>query len=277
MAVNTSHFDPESEMHPRAELWGQWNQPHVRVGRVHVFAGRSEEAVRLCVQRLTSRLGGVVATANLDFLAIARSEPQAAAVLERASLVIADGAPVAWMARLIGIRTIERLSGVDLVEGIFRETNEPLRVFLYGSTPEIATRAASAMQRKHEHVEVVGIINPPFRDLSKSEQDEHAAAISLAGPDVVLVALGFPRQEQFMLEFQQAAPQGVWIGIGGTLDFYAGIRRRAPRVVQRVGLEWAVRMAQEPKRLWRRYLLRDIPELVRCAAECSAARFRRHQ
>ncbi len=277
MAVNTSHFDPESEVHPRAELWGQWNQPHVRVGRVPVFAGRSEDAIRLCVERLTARQGGVVATANLDFLAIARSEPQAASLLERASLVIADGAPVAWMARIKGIGTIERLSGVDLVEGIFRETNGPIRVFLYGSTPEIATKAASAMQRSHEHVEVVGIINPPFRDLSKSEQNEYAAAIFRANPDLVLVALGFPRQEQFMLDCQHAAPQGVWIGIGGTFDFYAGIRRRAPRIVQRVGLEWAVRMAQEPRRLWRRYLLRDIPELVRCSAECCASRFRSHQ
>jgi hypothetical protein len=112
---------------------------------------------------------------------------------------------------------------------------------------------------------VVCAISPPFRQLSEAEEDAHRRALAACHPDVVLVALGCPRQERFVAASYAWLPEAVWIGIGGALDFYAGRRVRAPHVLQSIGLEWLVRLAQEPRRLWRRYLLRDVPALLALA------------
>src|SRR5690606_29054243 len=105
-------------------------------------------------------------------------------------------------------------------------------------------------------------LTPPFRPLVPEEVTAERDAIAHARPDLVLVALGCPRQERLIAEYHDAAPGAVWIGVGGTLDFLAGQRWRAPALVQRGGMEWLVRLAQEPRRLWRRYLLRDLPALL---------------
>jgi N-acetylglucosaminyldiphosphoundecaprenol N-acetyl-beta-D-mannosaminyltransferase len=108
----------------------------------------------------------------------------------------------------------------------------------------------------------VDIVCPPFRPQTQRELEADAGRIGAAGPDLVLVALGCPRQERFIAQHFVAAPRAVWIGVGGTFDFYAGKRRRAPRVLQAVGAEWLARLAQEPRRLWRRYLVHDLPGLI---------------
>lgn len=238
--------------------------PHVRVGRVPIFDGDADDAVGLLARALAEGAGARVATANLDFLALARRDERLLSLLERSSIVIADGAPVAWLARARGGSRVRRLAGVDLVDALLSRAAgpRPLRVVLYGSTPEISAGAAEALARRHPSVVIAGSICPPFRDLSDGERDAELGTFRKLAPDVVLVALGCPKQEQLIARSYDAAPGAVWIGIGGTLDFYSGRRRRAPRWMQRCGLEWSVRLAQEPGRLWRRYLLRDIPALA---------------
>lgn len=183
-----------------------------------------------------------------------------------------------WLGKLSGAKHLHRLAGADLVAALFRrEVERPLRVAIYGSTPEIAERAVPALEALGGGARVVLVSNPPFRALTPEEIVADQGALSDARPDVILVALGCPAQERLIAEWYPSVPSAVWIGIGGTLDFYAGVRRRAPRVAQATGLEWAVRMIQEPRRLGRRYLVRDLPALAAIAPGCARSRLTRSQ
>lgn len=249
--------------------------PAVAVDGIPVFDGSAQEAVLACSELVASG-GGRVATANLDFLALARRDPVLKSDLQQSHLVVADGMPVVWLARLTGARRVQRLAGVDLVGALFAATrDEPLRVAVYGSTAEICAAAVPALHAMGDGARVVHIQNPPFRPLTPEEREAGRLELMAARPDLVLVALGCPAQERLIAEWSALDQGPLWIGIGGTLDFYGGVRRRAPQALQRLGLEWAARMAQDPRRLGRRYLLRDLPALVVLAPGCLAARTRR--
>ncbi|MGE0600089.1 MAG: WecB/TagA/CpsF family glycosyltransferase [Dehalococcoidia bacterium] len=192
----------------------------------------------------------------------------------QSSLVVADGMPVVWMGRVAGAASIQRIAGVDLVRELFasRSSSSSFRVAIYGSTELITSRAIDVLHAVGDGARVVHVAHPPFRQLTEAEIAADRAELMASRPDVVLVALGCPSQERLIAEWHPHLPTAVWIGIGGTLDFYAGVRRRAPKAAQRFGFEWVVRMAQEPRRLGRRYLLRDLPALVRIAPGCMRTR-----
>jgi N-acetylglucosaminyldiphosphoundecaprenol N-acetyl-beta-D-mannosaminyltransferase len=239
----------------------------VDVGGVPIFDGDLAGTVAFCEARRKEGLGTRVATANLDFLALARKDARLRHLLNSATIVVADGAPVAWLARVAGAKRVARVAGVDLVGALCAagDPASPLRVLIYGSSPEIAGPAAEELARRWPGIVVSDVVCPPFRPLRPAEIEADRARIAAAAPHLVLVALGFPAQEQLAADWFEAAPTATWVGIGGTLDFYAGHRRRAPRWMQRTGTEWLARLAQEPRRLWRRYLLRDLPALVAIA------------
>lgn len=245
----------------------------VYVGPVPIADASRDEAVSEIVRQYRAGLGSRVATANTDFVALARRDAQLADDLEACSIVVADGAPVAWLARAAGARRVERLTGVDLAPLLIEalQADGPVRVAIYGSTPDIANRAAVALAATAPAASIAPIVCPPFRPLDPGEVELDVAAIAAANPHIVLVALGCPRQERFIAEYSSAAPQAIWAGIGGSLDFYAGQRRRAPGWMQRAGLEWSARLAQEPGRLWQRYFLRDLPTLIQTAPGCVTA------
>ncbi|MCK9518956.1 MAG: WecB/TagA/CpsF family glycosyltransferase [Dehalococcoidia bacterium] len=247
---------------------------HSPVGPIPVFNGGAADAVRFCLDAVKSGDGAWVATANLDYVALARRDPELRALLREATLVVADGAPVAWLARISGASRARRVAGVDLVCHIFASAAHPLRVVLYGSTSPIAHAAARHLEQTYPAVRVVGVVCPPFTELSGPEREAECALLQDLAPDVVLVALGCPKQEQLIVRYRAACPAAVWIGVGGTFDFFAGHRRRAPGLVQRLGGEWLIRLAQEPRRLWRRYLLHDIPALIAVAPSCMGTRIR---
>lgn len=241
---------------------------HIPVGPLSVLDGDLEDAATWCAERAASGRGAKVATANLDFVALARKNSQLRADLAASDLVIADGAPVAWLARVGGGSRTRRATGVDMVSAIANAAaarGEAIRFAFYGSTEETSAKAAARIESDHANVSVVSRICPPFGRREAGAVEEEVGAMAAAEPNVVLVALGCPRQERFIAEHFERIPGAVWIGVGGTFDFYAGKRARAPRVFQATGLEWAVRLAQEPRRLWRRYIVQDIPALVAVA------------
>lgn len=249
--------------------------PHFRVGPLAVFDGTLDDAAGWCLDRVRSGEGAKVATANLDFIALARTDAQLRDDLRQSTLVIADGAPVAALARFVGATRTRRAAGVDLVRLLCEQgASEGLRVAFYGGQPDVAARAASTLETSYPGVQVVEQITPPFGSWTPADRLEDGERLAAADPDLVLVALGCPKQERVIAEFYDAHPRAVWIGVGGTLDFVAGQRRRAPELVQRAGLEWTVRFAQEPRRLWRRYLLRDVPALTVTALDCAGDRLR---
>ncbi|MGH2633648.1 MAG: WecB/TagA/CpsF family glycosyltransferase [Tepidiformaceae bacterium] len=249
--------------------------PHVLIGGVPIFRGGLDAAVQFCVDRIRCHETTRVATANLDFLALARRQPQLLEDLQTSDLVVADGAPVGVLARLAGSLETKRVAGVDFVNALCESvgSNGGLRLVLYGSTDPIARAAGNFLESEFEGVTVVDVICPPFRALTPSEHVEMALRLARAHADVVLVALGCPAQERFAAELAPVVPGITWLGVGGSFDFFAGRRRRAPRLAQRLGLEWLVRLAQEPRRLAGRYLVRDAPELVRLAPGVLRSRY----
>jgi N-acetylglucosaminyldiphosphoundecaprenol N-acetyl-beta-D-mannosaminyltransferase len=181
---------------------------------------------------------------------------------------------VAWLARLAG-GTHPRVTGVDLVAEPARLGSERgrLRLASYGSSPR-SRPLARGRSKPATRYRVRSPDLPAVPCLTAEELANHHAAIAAARPEVVLVALGCPRQERFAAEHFDAAPGAVWIGVGGTFDFYAGIKRRAPRLLQAVGAEWVARLAQDPGRLWRRYLLDDVPAFAAVSARVATDRLR---
>jgi N-acetylglucosaminyldiphosphoundecaprenol N-acetyl-beta-D-mannosaminyltransferase len=248
----------------------------VDLGPLRIFDGDLGLASDLVLARVRLGLGARIATANMDFIAQARHSAQLRSDLANSTLVVADGAPVAWLSRLAGARRTRRVTGVDLVEEICSQASqaEGLRIAFYGSTAELAAKAAAYIEGKYAGVRVVTRITPPFRDPTDAEASMHRETLMLAKPDLVLVALGCPKQERFIAENQHVLPGAAWIGVGGTLDFFAGLRKRAPKRVQGAGLEWLIRLAQDPKRLWKRYLVQDVPALAAVAPGVVAARLR---
>lgn len=187
---------------------GEQAAPHCTIGGVPIFHGGPEAAVALCIDRLGRHETTRIATANLDFLALARRNPQLRSDLARSTLVVADGAPVALLARLSGAAGTKRVAGVDLVAALCAAAGQAggLRIVLYGSTEEIAGQAATHLSMTFPGVDVVGIICPPFRELSASERDDIAGQLADAEANLVLVALGCPAQERFAAEFSGRVP-----------------------------------------------------------------------
>jgi N-acetylglucosaminyldiphosphoundecaprenol N-acetyl-beta-D-mannosaminyltransferase len=194
-----------------------------------------------------------VATINVDFVVNASKDPGVMAILQRADLCLADGMPILWHARLSGSRLRERVAGADLVPrlaDLSRKTG--WRIVLFGSADGVAEAAGCILRERYPGASVVGLSGPMLPDVRLMETrwiDE----INALAPDIVCVALGNPKQERWIDAYRSALDASVYIGVGGTLDFLVGGRRRAPTWMQRSGLEWVYRASQEPGRLGRRY------------------------
>jgi N-acetylglucosaminyldiphosphoundecaprenol N-acetyl-beta-D-mannosaminyltransferase len=199
-----------------------------------------------------------IATGNLDFVMRARRDPAVARELWETDLVVADGVPVLWAAGLLGEPLKGRVNGTDLVWECARvsaRTGAPLA--LVGAMPE-AARSAARRLAEHAPGAVVHAIDTPY-PLGPEENRQVVADIRAKGGRIVLVALGAPKQERWIRDHLEACGGVVGIGIGSAFDLISGTKRRAPAWMQRHGFEWLHRMAQEPGRLGKRYLVDDLP------------------
>jgi len=205
-----------------------------------------------------------VMTINLDFLSIAQRDPQFRQIINRADLAVADGMPLVWAARLKAQPLAERITGVDLVDESCRLAAQMGQgVFLLGAAPGTAETAAHRLEARHPGLRVVGVHSPPFRPLTPAEDEAIVRMIREAAPGLLFVAFGAPRQDLWIRAHLDALNVRVAMGVGCVLDLLAGTARRAPGWMQQAGLEWSYRLLQEPRRLWRRYLLDDMPMLGR--------------
>jgi N-acetylglucosaminyldiphosphoundecaprenol N-acetyl-beta-D-mannosaminyltransferase len=199
-------------------------------------------------------------TVNTDFVRIARQDADFRRVLNAADLAVADGMPLVWLSRLRGPALPERVAGIDLVEDCCRiAAQRGVGVFLLGAAPGIADAAGRALVARHPGLRIAGTYAPPFGAHSDEETARMVAAIRAAGRCVLFVAFGAPRQDLFIASHLRELDVVLAMGVGCTFDILAGEVRRAPAWMQRTGLEWVWRMAMEPGRLWRRYLLQDAP------------------
>ena len=176
------------------------------------------------------------------------------AALQGAGLCTADGVPVVWAQRLLGHRGASRVYGPTLMlKALDRAQQEQWRVALYGGSPERLDSLVERLNELYPRLKLVEAISPPYRELTQDEDDLMVDRLRSARPDLVFVGLGCPKQERWMSEHRSRIP-GVMLGVGAAFDFHAGAVAQAPLMLQRVGMEWAFRLAMEPRRLWKRYL-----------------------
>jgi N-acetylglucosaminyldiphosphoundecaprenol N-acetyl-beta-D-mannosaminyltransferase len=200
---------------------------------------------------IADRTPRYVITANVHYAMLVANDPRLGPVTRGAALVLADGMPLVWAARG---RLPERVAGSDLVPALCRRAAERgHRVFLLGASPGVAEQAAANLIARFPGVTIAGTLAPPFRELTAAETAELIATIRSAMPDLLFVAFGQPKGEVWVAEHFRELGVPVTMQVGATLDFLAGRVARAPRWVQRIGLEWAYRLLREPRRLMGRY------------------------
>jgi N-acetylglucosaminyldiphosphoundecaprenol N-acetyl-beta-D-mannosaminyltransferase len=169
---------------------------------------------------------------------------------------VPDGQPVVWAMNALGHDLPSRVYGPDLMARYCeRSAQTGRRMFLYGGRNQGAlVQLALNLRRRFPGVQIVGGFSPPFRTLSDEEREAVVAEINHARPDVVWVGIGVPKQEKWMATMHEHLDAPVLVGVGAAFDFHAGLVPQAPSWMQGAGLEWLYRLAQEPRRLWRRYL-----------------------
>lgn len=200
--------------------------------------------------------GGYVCFSNTHTSVMARRDPAYRSVVEGACLNLPDGHPVYWLSRLRGSPARGAVPGPDFFAALLAvERTPPLRHYFYGARPEVLERMLERLQARLPGLVIAGREAPPFRPLSPAETGAALGRIRGSGADVVWVALGSPRQDFWMAENQEALRPMLLVGVGAAFDYLAGERRRPPSWARRAGLEWLVRLVQEPGRLWRRYLV----------------------
>lgn len=197
-------------------------------------------------------------TPNVDHVVSAEDDALFNAAYGRCDLRLADGMPLIWASKLMGQPLPEKVSGSDLFEPLMRRAAERgWRVYLLGGRDGVLERAAQRL-RDELGVNVVGAQSPWIRNPTDAHEITPIVnEIAAAKPDLLIVALGAPKQELFIDTAREQLKGTVSIGLGATLDFYAGAVRRAPRWLSDHGFEWAYRLFKEPRRMWRRYLVRD--------------------
>jgi N-acetylglucosaminyldiphosphoundecaprenol N-acetyl-beta-D-mannosaminyltransferase len=175
-----------------------------------------------------------------------------------AGMVTPDGMPLVWLSRLMGFRHVERVYGPDLMLAVCqRSAEQGYRQFFYGGGPGVAEKLVYRLQSTFPGLQVAGFYSPPFRALSPEEDEAVVDRINAARADIVWVGISTPKQERWMADHVGRLKPPVLIGVGAAFDFHAGLKKQAPRWMQNSGLEWLFRLSQEPRRLWRRYLINN--------------------
>ncbi len=214
-----------------------------------------EEAIEWIVKRARAGRPANIATANLDFVTRACKDPELQRILIDADLVLADGFPIVRLAPFFGPKLKGRVAGSDLTPMLAeRAAREGLSLYGLGSAEGVAEEAMQILRQRYPDLKVAGTYSPPFAPLLDMDHRRILKQLEKAGPDILFVALGSPKQEKFIHMHVRGWNVPVAMGIGASLDFITGEQRRAPAWMRRYGLEWLWRICCNPRRLLRRYL-----------------------
>jgi N-acetylglucosaminyldiphosphoundecaprenol N-acetyl-beta-D-mannosaminyltransferase len=222
------------------------------------------QALEAIATMVASGRGGRVYTPNVDHVVMAHHDERFRNAYEAVDLSLADGMPLLWAARMLGQPLPEKISGSDLVLPLMeRAAREGWRVYLLGGAAGVGAMAAERLVERFPRIVIAGTDAPRIdMDAPATSRSPVLDSIRAANADLVLVALGAPKQELWIAEAATDLRPAVLLGIGAAVDFIAGAARRAPGWMSASGLEWLFRLAQEPRRMWRRYLVRDPEFLV---------------
>ena len=239
--------------------------PVVDIHGVRLHAVREEQCVRHILDELHLGRGGVVVTPNLDHLRRCVRDLHFGALVAEADLVVADGMPLVWASRLQGTPLPERVAGSNLISSLSAAAaDEGRSIFLLGGAEGTADGAAKVLRERHPTLNLVGTFCPRVGfEKHPKQMAEIAQILAEARPDIVFVALGSPKQEHLIAKLRPGLPTAWWLGVGVSFSFLTGHVSRAPMWMQRSGLEWVHRLGQEPRRMFKRYLVHGLPFGVR--------------
>lgn len=235
--------------------------PAIELAGVKLHAISERQCVDHVRAALAAGRGGWIVTANLDHLRRLRSAEDFRACYAAADVAVADGMPLVWAAKVQGTPLPARVAGSDLIFSLSAMAGEGRRrVFFLGGDPGTAEAASQRLAERHPGLVVAGCDCPAFGfERDPAAMGALQAKLALSRAEVVFVALGSPKQELLIAKLRAALPGAWWIGIGISFSFVTGDVVRAPRWIQKLGLEWLHRLVQEPRRLAKRYLVQGLP------------------
>jgi len=246
----------------------------VRVGGLDFDVFTASALIAQVTEAIGRGVGGTIVTPNVDICRRASRDLASRDLVLAASIVVPDGMPLIWAARLAGRPLPERITGADLIFSLSEAAAaRGWPVYVLGGLPGIdglpsaAELAARGLSGRYPRLRVAGAYSPPARfDGAAGDIDALCGELAAAQPRIVFVGLGFPKQEQLIARLAAGLPGAWFVGCGAAIPFAGGTVRRAPAWMQRVGMEWVYRLISEPRRLARRYLVEDLPFAVRLLA-----------
>jgi len=248
--------------------------PRVRLMGMPIDPVTNAQAVDHVLQSLAAGRGGWAITPNLDQLRRYSLQPELRGMYERAELILADGMPLLWAAQVQRTPLPERVAGSELIYTLSEGAAKAGRsIYLLGGNEGTAEQASGKLCEMYPGLKAAGWRCPPVGfEKSDTEMAAIVADLVQAQPDIVYVGLGFPKQERLIERIRRHLPTSWFLGIGISFSFVCGEVSQAPRWMRKVGMEWVHRMVQEPRRLFRRYVIEDIPFAIRMMANVTEMR-----
>jgi N-acetylglucosaminyldiphosphoundecaprenol N-acetyl-beta-D-mannosaminyltransferase len=224
---------------------------------MRVDATSYQHAATEILRWANSRESRYVCVATVNNVIEAYDDPEYATIMEDADLVTPDGMPLVWGLRLLGVKAPTRVYGPDLTHVVcLLAAEQGVPIGFYGGEQAVLEDLTTKLTRSYPSLKIVYRSSPPFRPLTPEEERRTVEGFARSGARILFVGLGAPKQERWMAA-HKGQVNAVMLGVGAAFDFLAGRKRQAPRLVQRLGLEWLHRLLHEPRRLWRRYLYRN--------------------
>jgi N-acetylglucosaminyldiphosphoundecaprenol N-acetyl-beta-D-mannosaminyltransferase len=250
--------------------------PRVNVLGVGVHAINMEEAVTFLLDSVARRRKGYVCVTGVHGIMEAQNNCRFRITLNESMLTTPDGMPTVWLGRLAGHKQMDRVFGPDLMLNVCRESvSRGLKHFLYGGAPGVAEELKRNLEGRFPGLQVVGTYTPPFRPLSMEEHFDLVQRVNEAKPDIIWVGLSTPKQERFMAEYLPKFNASLMFGVGAAFDLHTGRMTDSPDWVKKAGMQWAHRLLQDPRRLWKRYLVNNPKFLMAITAQLLG--FRQYQ
>lgn len=222
---------------------------------IPVTASGLTAVTNLIIDLSRKKKSGYVCVANVHMLVTAVRDTGFSDIMENASVVVPDGMPLVWDMKRQGYNEIERISGYDLLDSICQKAQEErISVYFYGAHENVLKGFLARTEGRYPSLIISGAEAAPVLPERPAVDNTVVAKIRSSGANIVFVGLGCPKQEYWMKEYTNKL-DAVLIGVGAAFDFHAGTKRRAPKWMQKSGLEWLYRLGKEPKRLWKRYLI----------------------
>jgi N-acetylglucosaminyldiphosphoundecaprenol N-acetyl-beta-D-mannosaminyltransferase len=243
--------------HPKANVLG-----------IGIDAVNMEQSLIRIEQNLRERRKGYVCLVGVHGVMEAQRDPKLAKVFAGAALAAPDGMPTVWVGRHQGHANMERVAGPDLMlEVISREQFRGFTHFLCGGKDGVADKLRDQLVARYPFLKIVGTYTPPFGPLSRKQEEEFVATVNRLRPDIVWVGISTPKQEKFMAHYLPLLDTTLMFAVGAAFDFHTGKIADCAEWIKRAGLQWLDRLLQDPKHLWKRYLLNIPPFILKIALQ----------